>query len=334
MNTHRLDAYKLHIVERLCLERRLYLKRSRVFTIILIFAILLVVPLSGCAEYSESCPSYETVSLSEADTYVNNTELPFRFPLDNFHAGLYGARFAEYGTGSAEKCHAAEDYLRAPGTPVFAIADGVVSFCGPMGGYGWLIIIDHPQANLYSLYGHLSPSRWYIESGVFVEKGQLIAYLGDSDENGGSSKQPLTPHLHFGIRAGQRADYSSMGEWRWQAGWIKYCPQDLGWLQPSLIIVNQDIPPGGFSKQASVFLSIWWNELLLSGFLLIGATFAFMVIIRRRKPILLVLNIGFLALVTWFTFSKELKVSYVLLAICIMLVLIETFKLFRRRTQS
>ena len=172
-------------------------------------------------KYSESCPSYETVSLYEANTCANNAELPFRFPLDNFDVGLYGAKFAEYGTGSAE------DYYQPPGTPVFAIAGGIVSFCGPMGGYGWLIIIDHPQVNLYSLYGHLSPSRWYIESGVLVEKGQLIAYLGDSDENGGSSEDPLTPHLHFGIRAGQRTDYPSMGEWRWQAGWIKYCPQDL-----------------------------------------------------------------------------------------------------------
>ncbi|MFC1980543.1 hypothetical protein ACFLVS_06895, partial [Chloroflexota bacterium] len=68
--------------------------------------------------------------------------------------------------------------------------------------------------------------------------------------------------------------------------------------------------------------------------LLIGATFASIMITRRRKSIILVLNIGFLALVTWYTFFKELKVSYVLLAICILLVLIETFKLIRRRTQS
>jgi len=312
------------------------LKRSN-FTLIaclLTILIFFVILLSGCAKYSESCPSYETVSLSEANTYANNTELPFRFPLDNFHTGLYGARFAEYGTGSAGKYHAAEDYDRPAGTPVFATADGRVSFSGPMGGYGWLIIIDHPQANLYSLYGHLSPSRWYIESGVLVEKGQLIAYLGDSDENGGSSEQPLTPHLHFGIRAGQRADYPSMGEWRWQAGWIRYCPQDLDWLQPSLIIVNQDIPPSGFLKQASGFLSIWWSELLLYGFLLIGATFAFISIIRRSKPVLLVFNIGFLAGATWFAFSKELKISYALLGICILLVLIETFKFIRRFTQS
>ena len=60
------------------------------------------------------------------------------------------------------------------GTPVYAVADGEISFSGPMGGYGWLIIIDHPQANLYSLYGHLSPGRWRMESGT-VEKGEMIA---------------------------------------------------------------------------------------------------------------------------------------------------------------
>ena len=312
------------------------MKRSN-FTLIaclLTILIFFVVLLSGCAKYSESCPSYITVDLTKANTYADNTELPFRFPLDNFHAGLVQGRFAYHESEPAEQYHAAEDYYRPAGTPVFATADGRVSFSGPMGGYGWLIIINHPQANLYSLYGHLSPSRWHIESGVLVGKGQLIAYLGDSDENGGSSEQPLTPHLHFGIRAGQRADYPSMGEWRWQAGWIRYCPQDLDWLQPSLIIVNQDIPPSGFLKQASGFLSIWWSELLLYGFLLIGATFAFIFIIKRGKPILLVFNIGFLVLVTWFAFSKELKISYALLGICILLVLIETFKFIRRFTQS
>ena len=59
------------------------------------------------------------------------------------------------------------------GTPVYAVADGEISFSDPMGGYGWLIIIDHPQANLYSLYGYLRPSRRRMEPGT-VEKGELI----------------------------------------------------------------------------------------------------------------------------------------------------------------
>ena len=113
---------------------------------------------------------------------------------------------------------------------------------GRTGGYGWLIIIDHPQVNLYSLYGHLSPSRWKLESGTEVKRGDLIAYLGDSDENGGSADEPLEPHLHFGVRAGQTADYPAKGEWRFMAGWIRLCPQDLGWLQPSVVITRQETP--------------------------------------------------------------------------------------------
>ena len=105
------------------------------------------------------------------------------------------------------KFHAAEDYKRLAGTPVFAMADVTISFSGSAGGYGWQILIDHPQANLYSLYWHLSPSRWKQKTGTEVKRGDLIAYLGDSDENGGSQEQPVETHLHFGIRAGQTADY-------------------------------------------------------------------------------------------------------------------------------
>ena len=128
-----------------------------------------------------------------------------------------GKTAAVVQSGRGPEYHAAEDYLRPAGTPVYAIADGDLSFSGPMGGYGWLIIIDHPQFNLYSLYGHLSPSRWAHETGP-VAKGELIGYLGDDDENGGSAENPLRPHLHLGLRAGQRQDYPGNGQWRWMAG--------------------------------------------------------------------------------------------------------------------
>ncbi len=87
-----------------------------------------------------------------------------------------------------------------------------------------------------------------------MSKGDLIAYLGDSDENGGSQENPLRTHLHFGVRAGQRSDYPAAGQWRWMAGWIKPCPQDLGWLQPSAVITSQVIPTGGFREPESAFI--------------------------------------------------------------------------------
>lgn len=184
---------------------------------VMISFILLIMVLAGCAQSPESCPPQPFANLSGVDSLVGNDQLPFRFPLDNVSSDT-SPSYTEFcscssGPVSKRKYHAAEDFLRPAGTPVYAMADGSISFSGPMGGYGWLIIIDHPQANLYSLYGHLSPSRWRKKLGL-VKKGELIAYLGDSHENGGSAENPLVPHLHLGVRAGQRANYSSMGEWR------------------------------------------------------------------------------------------------------------------------
>jgi hypothetical protein len=310
------------------------LKRIATFLTILISTILLLIPLSGCIEPSPYCPSRVHVDLSEADSYASDTDFPFCFPLDNISEIQTITRFAAYGYAKSspyyEEYHAAEDYGQIPETPVYAMADGTISFSGTMGGYGWLIIIDHPDMNLYSLYGHLSPSRWYIESGRPVEKGQLIAHLGDSDENGGSVENPMTPHLHFGIRVGQRTDYPGMGEWRWQAGWTKYRPQDLGWLQPSLIIANQEITPGGFLPPQASFFEIWWLELILYVVILTGAVVSFIMLTRKSKPIPLAIYGVFIALATWFSFTKELRIGYALLAICVLLIMIVSFKLISR----
>jgi len=73
-----------------------------------------------------------------------------------------------------------------------------------------------------------------------------------------------------------------MGEWRWQAGWIKFCPPDLGWLQPSAIITSQVIPAGGFPNPTAGFLEIWWNELLAAGFLIIAGVCMLVIMIKKH----------------------------------------------------
>ena len=240
---------------------------------LLIGSTFLILLLAGCArtigraQFTGPCTSEPYADLSGAAAFVDDGELTFRFPLDDLTSDS-SSSYTLFCTGSSgpessRKYHAAEDFFRPAGSPVYAMADGTISFSGPMGGYGWLIIVDHPQANLYSLYGHLSPSRDRMRRGT-VEKGTLIAYLGDAHENGGSARQPLEPHLHLGVRAGQRADYPGKGEWRWQAGWIKLCPTELGWLPPSAIITAQGIPAGGFSPptgSASNWLAKWGIEL-------------------------------------------------------------------------
>ncbi|MGB2897029.1 MAG: M23 family metallopeptidase [Anaerolineales bacterium] len=302
-------------------------------------SILFVFLLAGCSQLPESCPSFTPVDLSPAEKFAGDDNLAFQFPLDSsVYEAPFSTGFATYGRVnrgglSHYEYHAAEDSLQPAGTPVYAMADGNISFSGPMGGYGWLIIIDHPQANLYSLYGHLSPSRWRAGSGD-VEKGELIAYLGDSDENGGSAEHPLRTHLHFGVRLGQRADYPDMGEWRWQAGWIKPCPQDLGWLQPSVIITSQDIPVGGFLVPAEGFVAKWGLELLFTGIYLVGGACMLAFAIKKNKPLMLVIYSSLMIAVGWVFYSKGTRMSYAIFAMAFLFLSIGFYWFIRYYTKG
>lgn len=301
--------------------------------------------LAACStEYPESCPSNMPIGLLDANEIASDESLPFRFPLDELDID-YSFSHGWFGAGNCppdeEGCavipgwfHAAEDYKRPAGTPVYAMAEGRISFSGPAGGYGWLILIDHPQANLYSLYGHLSPSRWKQESGTDVKRGDLIAYLGNPDENGGSAESPLEPHLHFGIRAGQTADYPPRGEWRYMAGWIRLCPQDLGWLQPSLVITSQEIPPGGYPQPHIPYLVRWGLELMIT--VLYGAcgTGLFIGAVRKKLRFLLIFPGVLLTIAGIVLHNNGMVSTYTLLAIGIILTLGGLYVFLRQLKQK
>jgi len=315
------------------------MSNSRLLISLVVTTLLLV---SCDAQYPETCPTSTPIGRMDADEIAGDDSLPFRFPLDESTID-YDLFFGWFGVSNecppdmtdcyenpVRLFHAAEDYKRPAGTPVYAMADGRISFSGTAGGYGWLIIIDHPQANLYSLYGHLSPSRWKLESGTDVKRGDLIAYLGDPDENGGSQKSPLEPHLHFGIRAGQRDDYPGGGEWRWMAGWIRLCPQDIGWLQPSFIITSQEIPPGGYPQPKVPFLTRWGVELLItSAYTICGA--GILVRAYRRKLRFLLIFPGILVTAAGIVLQNRFLGTYVLLVNGILMLALGIF-LYSRQT--
>jgi hypothetical protein len=291
--------------------------------------------LAGCTETPKNCPPPVQVDLSQMRTYYTNDSVPFQFPLEDlriFEAQEpFSTEFATYGmTTRGYEHHAAEDILQPAGTPVYAIADGNVSFSGRMDGYGWLVIIDHPQANIYSLYGHLSPSRWSIEKGS-VGKGELIGYLGDSDENGGTKEHPMRTHLHLGVRVGQRTDYPGNWDWRWMAGWVKPCPQDLGWLQPSLVVASQDLHIGDSYKRTARFLSIWWFDILFIAFYIIGAGGMLFFALKQKKIGLLFIFGIILAAAGWIFLGKGMNSSYAVFFMAVVFFLIGIYQLIQKR---
>ena len=309
---------------------------------------IVVLFLTGCAtEHPESCPSNTPVGLLDADEIASDDSLPFRFPLD---LSPFDEKIPLSWFGRSNECtpdveggcyeyperkfHAAEDYKFPPGTPVYAMADGRISFSGTAGGYGWLIIIDHPQANLYSLYGHLSPSRWKQATGTDVKRGDLIAYLGDPDENGGSEDSPLVPHLHFGIRAGQIADYPRGGEWRFNGGWLRLCPQDVGWLQPSLVITSQEIPTGGYPQPEVDFLTRWGLEIFIVCAYGIGGAFMLISGLKKKSIISLLLPGPVVTLAGIIFYAKHIVSTYALLVIGIIVMICGIYAYMRQSNKK
>ena len=156
--------------------------------------------------------------------------LIYRYPLDEYSVTQ---EFATINFEFNQKYHSAEDSQGTAGTPVYAIADGEISYSGTMGGYGWLITIDHLGDNVYSLYGHLSSERDKVTGGE-VQMGDVIAYIADDEEDGSGGGYPdWGPHLHFAIRQGSRFNYPDSGDNRWMAGYTYAHPTEVGWLDPT-----------------------------------------------------------------------------------------------------
>jgi lysostaphin len=89
--------------------------------------------------------------------------------------------------------HSGIDLLAAKGTPVKAIAPGVVVFAGEQGTYGNLVIINH-DGGLQSRYAQLDTIK--VKVGQQVKQGDLLGTVG-------TSGQPTIdqPHLHFEVRS-------------------------------------------------------------------------------------------------------------------------------------
>ncbi len=88
--------------------------------------------------------------------------------------------------------HRAVDYAAKYGTPVYAVADGVVKKRKNIGILGNAVFIKH-GSHYETVYAHLSRFSKRLRVGKPVRKGQLIGYVGSTGRSTG-------PHLHFEIR--------------------------------------------------------------------------------------------------------------------------------------
>jgi len=85
--------------------------------------------------------------------------------------------------------HYGVDYAAPPGTPIWAVADGIVTSCGWNGGFGNQVILRHMNGYT-TYYGHLSAFGSGIRRGARVSQKQIVGYVGSTGLSTG-------PHLDY-----------------------------------------------------------------------------------------------------------------------------------------
>jgi murein DD-endopeptidase MepM/ murein hydrolase activator NlpD len=92
--------------------------------------------------------------------------------------------------------HEGLDLLANIGTPIHAVADGVVLNFGPAGGYGNWVRLGH-AGKVTTVYGHLSRFAPGLRVGEPVLRGELIGFVGNTGRSTGA-------HLHYEIQTDGR----------------------------------------------------------------------------------------------------------------------------------
>lgn len=130
-------------------------------------------------------------SLSERQSLLN--AIPNIKPARGWLTSRFGNRMNPF-TGKST-LHAGLDIAAAPGSPVYAPADGVVIFASYDESYGKLVSIDHGYGYT-TRFGH--NSQVYVHVGQRVNKWDVIAAVGNTGRSTG-------PHLHYEIRLNGQA---------------------------------------------------------------------------------------------------------------------------------
>ncbi len=97
--------------------------------------------------------------------------------------------------GGAYEHHDGIDILGPYGTPIYAVADGVVERASYAGGYGNLVSLKHGYG-YETLYAHLS--KLAVAPKQRVKRGDVIGFMGNTGRSTGT-------HLHYSVYLHKKA---------------------------------------------------------------------------------------------------------------------------------
>ena len=159
------------------------------------FWIFVVCLLLGFSIFKFGSPS-PLVSSTSTTTQTSETFKPgkdtpkFIYPLPQKVSVSSGFGYRIHPVTGEKKMHSGVDLGLPTGTPIYAVADGVVESSGDLGNCGKGVRINH-SGGYMSVYCHAS--KLHVAMGESIKSGQVIADVGSTGISTG-------PHLHLGIK--------------------------------------------------------------------------------------------------------------------------------------
>jgi murein DD-endopeptidase MepM/ murein hydrolase activator NlpD len=117
-------------------------------------------------------------------------KVPFAMPVKDSFRWTSGFGYRKDPKGYGNRMHEGTDMAGSVGTPIYATADGTITYAGWDSGYGRLVKIQH-DFGIETRYAHMSQLR--VEVGQRVSRGDRIGDMGNSGRSTGT-------HLHYEVR--------------------------------------------------------------------------------------------------------------------------------------
>ncbi|WP_266159040.1 M23 family metallopeptidase [Dyella silvatica] len=121
------------------------------------------------------------------DAKIESNLKPTGMPVQGYISSYFGGRPDPFSGHSAT--HTGIDISVPTGTPVAAVAEGMVTYAGIRNGYGDVIEIDHGNGYM---------TRYAHNSALIVKPGQRVR-VGDVIAKAGSTGRSTGSHVHFEV---------------------------------------------------------------------------------------------------------------------------------------
>jgi len=129
----------------------------------------------------------EALSDMLMDRSIESSLRPTGMPVNGYISSYFGGRPDPFSGHAAR--HTGIDIATPKGTPVTAVAEGMVTFAGQRSGYGNVVEIDHGNGYM---------TRYAHNSAILARPGQRVR-VGDAIAKAGSTGRSTGSHVHFEV---------------------------------------------------------------------------------------------------------------------------------------